>query len=269
MDSNNHNLEFSEVENMNLNSVCCDQKKGTIAVRESIYLGQEPLGDRLMAVSAVVVEGALGFFLTLLAGWPIALAAGIFPVMVNLVLAKVQSDRFDVPEAAERLANGYEPDLHPDEIPALEALTIVRLEAEIDYVSNPSPQGNIRNATQASAIAQMNFAKLIGKKIEGRGVELVTQRERIHHQDLEAVPKRVPTPTVNVAKLTQNQAKNAKKKWRQDWIKTEIERHEQRRIADLTAIQAEVGLAISYWQEIYSQGLQEYHNAGEGGDEVS
>jgi len=87
---------------MNLNKIYLQSKIEMVKSREGEYLGKQSNPDLLMAVAAVVVEGVIGFLLTLPAGLPIASASAIFPVMVNLVIAKVQSDRFDVPEASER-----------------------------------------------------------------------------------------------------------------------------------------------------------------------
>lgn len=245
---------------MNPNKTYLQTKKETVKTREGEYLGKQSNPDLLMAVAAVVVEGVIGFLLTLPAGLPIASASAIFPVMVNLVIAKVQSDRFDVPEASERLLNDYERDLHPPEIPAIEALKIERIQALVQYISSPRPSRNIRSASQAQAVAQMNFSQLITKKIEGEGIEIISKVEQDHEQAVENVPNRVPVPDINFTRMTAEQAEKAKTEWMKDWIRSEIERLNKKHVANIERVSADVGQAISYWKEIYSQGEKEYQN---------
>jgi len=246
---------------MNLNKIYLQSKIETVKSREGEYLGKQSNPDLLMAVAAVVVEGVIGFLLTLPAGLPIASASAIFPVMVNLVIAKVQSDRFDVPEASERLLNDYERDLHPLEITAIEALKIERIQALVQYISSPRPSRSIRGASEAQAVAQMNFAQLPIKKIEGMGIEIISKVEREHEQAIENVPNRVPSPTVNVAGMTADQAEKAKAELIKAWIREEIEWLNKQHIANIERVSADVGQAITFWKEINRQGEQEYQDS--------
>lgn len=227
---------------------------------EAMYLAEEPRSEKLMAIAAICTEGVVSLVLTWPAGPLLAMASATFPILINLLVAKVQADRFEVPEACEGLIPLYEAHIPSDQIPALEALQIARLHAGLQYVATVRPPKGIRSVGQAKGLAQMNFAQAQIATLEAQGVETVIGCEQKYQQALESLPDRCPPPDVDVAGMTAEEAQDAEQEWCDKWLEAERAKLADAHRRELELIQAEYGRAISFWQNIERQGGQAYRD---------
>lgn len=233
---------------------------------ETLYLAKEPKSEEWMAIAAICTEGVVSFVLTFPAGLPLALASAIFPIIVNLLVAKVQSDRFEVPEACERLIPAYEVHIPLETIMPQEALDIERLDAGLQYVGQARPPKGLRSVGQAQGVAQMRFAQERMAVLEQHGVQAVVEREQQYQEDLKALPSQCPTPEINIAGLTEAEARQAAEEWRKAWLEEEERKLLEQLESDLARIKAEYGQAIAYWRGVEAQGVQQYRDTEPGDD---
>lgn len=236
------------------------EQKQLVREVEAVHLAEPSPADTGMLGIAIGIEGLLAFWLTLPAGLGFALVSATFPIVFNLIVAKVGSDRLEVPEACEKLLPIYEAHLAPDLIAPLEAMEIERLQAAIEYVSlTRSPKG-VRSVGQAKALVTMQFAKQQMQILTQRGISAGRIRVQRYEEESAKVSERCPRPQVPVGGLTGDEAQQAEQVERDRWLEEEQRKLDKRLKADLEKIKADYGAAIDYWQVLEEQGKQEYRD---------
>ncbi|MEB3233609.1 MAG: hypothetical protein VKJ64_21550 [Leptolyngbyaceae bacterium] len=235
---------------------------------EAQYWAEEPKSEKAMAIAAITAEGIIALIVSFPAGIPLALASAAIPIVINLLVAKVQSDRFEIPEACGELIPGYEVHIPGDTIPALDALLLVRLDACLQYVANPRPPRHIRSVEQAQGLTQAHFAQERVADFEDLGVKAIAGRKQHFQAELESLPDRCPEPDVDVQGLSKPQADQLKKQWIENWIAMETQKLEAALHNDLELLHAQFGQAIATWKTIEAQGLDEYRR-GEPSQDVT
>jgi outer membrane lipoprotein SlyB len=227
---------------------------------ENAYLAQEPKSEKYMAIGAIAAEGLISLVLTLPAGLPLALASAAFPIVINLIAARVQSDHFEVPEACEKLIPAYEVFILPDTISPQEALEVERLHAAFQYVALARPPKGLNNSAQAKGLAQIKFAENQVRILEEQGMLQVADLKLQNQEAHAALSDRCPLPKVNGAGLTAEQAHQAEQQWRDRWLEEERRKLDDDLKRHLEWLQVQYGQAIAYWRHIESQGTQEYRD---------
>ncbi|NJK64847.1 MAG: hypothetical protein HC921_21020 [Synechococcaceae cyanobacterium SM2_3_1] len=133
-------------------------QKDLIKKVESNHLQPIDRFELLLSVLLNISEGVIAFILLAPAGLPLALGSAIFPIMISIALAKVQSDQFDYPAACENLITRYETFLPPSQMTSGEALTICQLNDSIKFIGKRSNTNGIRNLEEARASATIKFS---------------------------------------------------------------------------------------------------------------
>lgn len=227
---------------------------------ETLYLVEEPKSEEWMAICAICTEGIVSLVLTLPAGLPLALASATFPIITNLLVAKVQSDRFEVPEACEQLIPTYEVHIPAETISPQEALEVERLHAALQYVAQARPPKGLHSVGQAKALTQIKFAQNRIAVLEEDGVLTIIEREQQYQLDLSTLSERCPTPEIDVGGLTAQQVRQAEQEWCDQWLTKEKYTLIDQLKRDLEQLKAQYGQAIHYWRNVENQGIQEYQD---------
>jgi hypothetical protein len=232
-------------------------KVDSIRRAEAKYLTKEPRSEIILAATAVLFEGILAFILSLPAGLPIAAGTAMIPIISGVVIARYQSDHFDVPEAAQKLSAMYTQAL-PENITELEALNISLLDSMIYYVSGEmSENPTITDKNRASAKLRIDRSKLVIRKIKSKEIEVANSIEDTFQNDIVKLNTDVPHPNLPVQGLTPEMEQALIKDWKEEWISSKQSELRRLRDQDLSTVRVEFGNAISYWQEIRAQGEQD------------
>jgi len=228
---------------------------------EALYLEQEPKSEALMALAAICTEGLVSLVLTFPAGLPLALASATFPIVVNLLVAKVQSDRFEVPEACENLIPTYEVHRPEATILAQEALAVERLHAALEYVAQARPPKGLRSVGQAKGKSQMHFAQARMAELEQQGRRALVACEHQYQADLAALAQQCPPPDLDTRGLTAAEAQQAVAAWCQCWLTAAEQTLAAQYQREAERIHTEYSAAIASWRTVEAQGAQEYRDS--------